>query len=69
MRSDGNADRAVRAGRREWIAPAVLSLPCMLVTMDLTVLFLALPKLAADLRLARSGSRPCWPHSPRAPRR
>jgi MFS transporter, DHA2 family, multidrug resistance protein len=37
------------AGRREWIALAVLALPCMLVTMDLTVLFLAVPSLTADL--------------------
>jgi DHA2 family multidrug resistance protein-like MFS transporter len=37
------------AGRREWIALAVLALPCMLVTMDLTVLFLAVPALSADL--------------------
>ena len=38
-----------RAGRREWIALAVLALPCMVVTMDLTVLFLAVPKLTAAL--------------------
>ena len=38
-----------RAGRREWTALSVLALPCMLVVMDLTVLFLAVPKLAADL--------------------
>ena len=38
-----------RAGRREWIALAVLALPCMLVTMDLTVLFLAVPKLTAAM--------------------
>ncbi len=37
------------AGRREWIGLAVLALPCMLVTMDLTVLFLAVPALTADL--------------------
>src|SRR5918998_2519407 len=40
---------ATTAGRREWIALAVLALPCMLVTMDLTVLFLAVPALTADL--------------------
>ena len=37
------------AERRAWIGLAVLAVPCMLVTMDLTVLFLALPKLVADL--------------------
>jgi DHA2 family multidrug resistance protein-like MFS transporter len=37
------------AGRREWIALAVLALPCILVVMDLTVLFLAVPKLTTAL--------------------
>jgi MFS transporter, DHA2 family, multidrug resistance protein len=40
----------VRAGRREWIALAVLALPTLLVTMDLSVLFLAVPKLTQDLQ-------------------
>ena len=40
----------VRAGRREWIGLAVLALPTLLVTMDLSVLFLAVPKLTEDLR-------------------
>jgi DHA2 family multidrug resistance protein-like MFS transporter len=40
----------VKAGRREWIGLAVLALPTMLVTMDLSVLFLAVPKLTRDLR-------------------
>ena len=40
---------AAGAERRAWIGLAVLAVPCMLVTMDLTVLFLALPKLVADL--------------------
>jgi DHA2 family multidrug resistance protein-like MFS transporter len=39
-----------RAGRREWIGVAALALPCMLVVMDLSVLFLAVPSLTADLR-------------------
>src|ERR1700742_3378518 len=38
------------AGRREWIALAVLALPCVVYAMDLTVLDLALPTLSADLR-------------------
>jgi DHA2 family multidrug resistance protein-like MFS transporter len=38
-----------RAGRREWIGLAVLALPCLLYSMDLTVLFLAVPRLSADL--------------------
>jgi DHA2 family multidrug resistance protein-like MFS transporter len=38
------------AGRREWVGLAVLALPCLLYSMDLTVLYLALPKLSADLQ-------------------
>jgi MFS transporter, DHA2 family, multidrug resistance protein len=41
---------APTAGRREWVALAVLALPCLLYSMDLTVLFLALPRLTADLK-------------------
>src|SRR5687767_9529546 len=41
---------APRAGRREWIGLAVLALPCLLYSMDLTVLHLAIPKLSADLQ-------------------
>ena len=39
-----------RAGRREWTSLAVLTLPCLLYAMDLTVLNLAVPHLSADLR-------------------
>jgi MFS transporter, DHA2 family, multidrug resistance protein len=39
----------VRAGRREWVGLAVLALPTVIVTMDLSVLFLAVPKLTRDL--------------------
>lgn len=39
-----------RAGRREWIGLGVIALPCMLYSMDLTVLNLALPQLSAQLR-------------------
>ncbi|MEO8554537.1 MAG: MFS transporter, partial [Kofleriaceae bacterium] len=37
------------AGRREWLGLAVIALPCILYAMDLTVLELAVPRLAADL--------------------
>jgi MFS transporter, DHA2 family, multidrug resistance protein len=37
------------AGRREWLGLAVLALPCLVYSMDLTVLYMAVPKLAADL--------------------
>lgn len=39
-----------KAGRREWIALAVLALPTLLVTVDMNVLFLALPHITADLQ-------------------
>jgi len=39
-----------RATRREWIGLAVIALPCLLYSMDLTVLNLAVPALSADLR-------------------
>jgi DHA2 family multidrug resistance protein-like MFS transporter len=38
------------AGRREWLALAVLALPCLVYAMDLTVLNLALPAISADLQ-------------------
>jgi DHA2 family multidrug resistance protein-like MFS transporter len=38
-----------KAGRREWIGLAVIALPCLVYSMDLTVLNLALPALSADL--------------------
>jgi MFS transporter, DHA2 family, multidrug resistance protein len=40
---------APKAGRREWIGLGVIALPCLLYSMDLTVLYLALPSLTADL--------------------
>ena len=40
---------APRAGRKEWIGLAVIALPCMLYSMDLTVLNLAVPALTQDL--------------------
>ncbi|MDQ3951174.1 MAG: MFS transporter, partial [Gemmatimonadota bacterium] len=43
-------DQAPRAGRREWIGLAVIALPCLLYSMDLTVLHLAVPQLSADLK-------------------
>jgi DHA2 family multidrug resistance protein-like MFS transporter len=43
-----------RAGRREWFGLAVLALACMLYSMDLTVLHLAVPHLTADLQPSSS---------------
>src|SRR5882724_5750377 len=42
------------AGRREWIGLAVIALPCMLYSMDLTVLNLAIPKLSIALKPSSS---------------
>jgi DHA2 family multidrug resistance protein-like MFS transporter len=41
---------APRATRRSWLGLAVIALPCILYAMDLTVLELALPRIARDLR-------------------
>jgi MFS transporter, DHA2 family, multidrug resistance protein len=49
---------ASRAGRREWIGLAVIALPCLLYSMDLTVLFLAVPHLSEDLQ--PSGTQLLW---------
>jgi len=43
-----------KATRREWIGLAVLALPCILATMDLTVLNLAVPRLSAELKPSAS---------------
>jgi DHA2 family multidrug resistance protein-like MFS transporter len=51
-------DRGPRAGRREWIGLGVLALPTVLVAMDLTVLYLAVPQLSEDLH--PSGSELLW---------
>lgn len=49
---------AVRAGKKEWIGLAVIALPCMLYSMDLTVLNLAVPSLSAALK--PSGAELLW---------
>lgn len=45
---------AARATRRQWTGLAVLALPCMLYSMDLTVLNLAVPSLSAALKPSAS---------------
>ncbi|MEV6874886.1 MFS transporter [Amycolatopsis sp. NPDC051128] len=49
---------APRAGRREWIGLAVLALPTLLVSLDVFVLVLALPKLAVSLHA--DGTQQLW---------
>jgi len=39
-----------RATRRDWLGLAVIALPCLVYAMDLTVLNLALPRIAAELK-------------------
>ena len=48
---------AARATQREWIGLAVIALPCLLYSMDLTVLNLAVPSIVADLRPSASQLR------------
>jgi len=43
-------ESAPKATRREWVGLGVIALPCMLYSMDLTVLNLAVPELTADLK-------------------
>ena len=43
-----------QATRREWVGLAVIALPCMLYSMDLTLLNFAVPQLSADLRPSSS---------------
>jgi DHA2 family multidrug resistance protein-like MFS transporter len=51
---DLNETAEARAGQREWIALAVLALPTLLVSMDLTVMQLAVPSISADLQPSSS---------------
>jgi DHA2 family multidrug resistance protein-like MFS transporter len=50
VKIEDSSPAKAKAGRREWIGLAVLALPCLLYSMDLTVLHLAVPSLSADLR-------------------
>jgi DHA2 family multidrug resistance protein-like MFS transporter len=47
--NDVTTEAPPKAGRREWIGLAVIALPCLLYSMDLTVLYLAVPSLTAEL--------------------
>lgn len=40
---------AGKAGRREWVGLAILSIACLVYSMDLSVLFLAMPAIVTDL--------------------
>ena len=43
-----------RAGRREWVALGVLCLPLLIASMDVSVLFFAVPSIARDLQPSAS---------------
>jgi DHA2 family multidrug resistance protein-like MFS transporter len=43
-----------KAGRREWLGLAVLALPTLLLALDFSVLFLALPFIGSDLRASNT---------------
>ncbi|MCF3118579.1 MFS transporter [Streptomyces arenae] len=47
-----------RATHKEWTAFAVLMLPLLLVSMDVSVLYFAIPQISADLR--PSGTQQLW---------
>lgn len=50
-----NTDRPdLSSGRARWIGLAIITLPCMIYSMDLTVLNLAVPSLSADLKPSAS---------------
>jgi DHA2 family multidrug resistance protein-like MFS transporter len=50
LASPATADHPKRATRREWIGLIVLSIACLLYSMDLSVLFLAIPSIVRDLQ-------------------
>jgi DHA2 family multidrug resistance protein-like MFS transporter len=52
--SDMAAAETPKAGRREWIGLGVIALPCLLYSMDLTVLNVAIPQISADLKPSSS---------------
>ncbi|MFC7386370.1 MFS transporter [Sphaerisporangium rhizosphaerae] len=49
MNANGEITPDLRAGRREWIGLAVLALPTLLMSLDISVLYLALPQLSRGL--------------------
>jgi DHA2 family multidrug resistance protein-like MFS transporter len=53
MSEDADLNGA-KASRRDWIGLAVIALPCVLYSMDLTVLHLAVPQIAAALKPSSS---------------
>lgn len=53
-----NTEPTRLAGRREWLGLSVLALPTMLLSVDMSVLYIALPNLSADLNAG--GTEQLW---------
>ncbi len=49
MQTNSGVEARPRATRKEWIGLAVLALPTLLLSLDVSVLYLALPLIGADL--------------------
>ncbi|MER6103315.1 MFS transporter [Streptomyces sp. NPDC001832] len=58
MDTKTTSEAPARAGRREWIGLGVLALPTLLLSLDVSVLNLALPHLSADL--GASATQQLW---------
>jgi DHA2 family multidrug resistance protein-like MFS transporter len=58
MDLDVTTPTSPRATRREWIGLAVLALPTLLLSIDISVLYLALPRLSEDL--GATSSQQLW---------
>ncbi|WP_010274412.1 MFS transporter [Paenibacillus senegalensis] len=58
MGEEAAIEAPAKAGAREWLGLGVLALPTLLMSMDISVLYLALPHLAADL--APSSTQMLW---------
>lgn len=52
-----STDIVTKTTSREWIRLAVIALPCLLYSMDLTVLNLAVQQLTADLKPTVAASK------------
>lgn len=49
-RSEATSENLPAATRKEWLGAVVLSIACMLYSMDLSVLFLAVPSITVELK-------------------
>ncbi|RSD16839.1 MFS transporter [Amycolatopsis eburnea] len=58
MTTNSSTHSGERAGRREWVGLAVLTLPTLLLALDMSVLLLAIPHVTADLH--PSSSQMLW---------